>query len=100
MRVSKLLCWSIIVLAILCLALYFAVVEGGLDINLAYASIAILTIGLVGVALMQGGYSKFGFLLVFFGNLLFLPLGLLPILLARKVLEEDIRSEIFKTYAD
>ncbi len=81
---------SIVVTACIVIAsVYVQILDGGMPMGVLYGIIALLSLPVVGLFMMMSGNSKMGFGFVIAGSALFIPLGIWPIIMARKIRDTE-----------
>lgn len=81
---------SIVVTACVIVAsVYVKILEDGMPMGALYGIIALLSLSVVGLFMMISGNSKMGFGFIIAGSALFIPLGIWPIIMARKIRDTE-----------
>lgn len=85
---------SIVVTAcVVAASVYVKILEDGLSMGFLYGIIALLSLPVVGLFMMMSGNSKIGFGFVIAGSAMFIPLGIWPIIMARKIRDAEKASQ-------
>ncbi len=93
MRTKILLPLAILIAAFCISGLYSYSLYEGLPKILVAIGFALQLVVIVGVTLLELKVNKLGFILISIGSLVFVPIGLVPILLARKIVDADKKSD-------
>lgn len=97
MRTKALWPTSIVIALLLTFILFGYSIEEGLPIGIVFIGIGLQVLSLVGILLIDFRHNKAGIICITIGNIIFVPVGLIPIVVARRVLDRDSKEQFLQS---